>query len=842
MAAAFDAERRKGDAAFTPFTFMKRTLRTLACLAALGGLCLLADVPVALSVPRFTHPGSGQVFYFLLTDRFANGDTSNDHGGIAGGREKDGFDPTVISHFHGGDLAGLSARLDYLQKLGVTAIWTTPVFVNNPVQAGTAGYHGYWINDFTRIDPHLGTDQEFRDFVAKAHARGIRVYLDIVINHTGDVIFPKDKDTSYKSLAEAPFLDADGKPFDVKAVAYNGLGDASSFPRLSAERSFAHTPALPPGQEHVKGPEWLNDVTLYHNRGNSLFRGENALYGDFAGLDDVFTEHPTVVKGFIEVYSKWIRDYGVDGFRIDTMKHVNMEFWQAFGPAIRGQALAVGKPEFFQFGEVMDSNQDAAFLSEFPLNQASDASIDFPLTDAIRDVISRQHPTSELARLIAKDDYYTSHDTSADGIPTFLSNHDWGRFAGFLQEDNPGIADKDIQDLLILAHSLLFTVRGQPVLYYGDEQGMKKVGNDMASREDMFPSKARSFAEMSLLGTTRKGSDDKFDEQHPLYRRFAALSSLRTKHPGLAHGSMLMRSTSNDRILAFSRFNRDEKVEYLIALNSSRSARLNATLATSQQTGGVLREIYNSGATQPGSTLSANTLGQVSVDLAPLQLVVWKAEKAQTVPQAAPTIQLTSPLTESTLAFGIRSVDGQEFAIRQEIRAELDGSDGLAEVTFLLERSSRPGQYQLLGTDDAAPYRVFWRPSADLRPGEELSFIAVVDDLRGHRSSTRVDHIRVAPNAPAFGIRGATIPVLSNQPAASQVGHPGSSLTFSIKAEGTGPLTYQWYHNGAPVAGATASELTLTKLQAADAGSYYLKVHNREGSTLSAPLTLTVAN
>jgi len=818
---------------------MKRSLRTLRLLAGLmllGGYRLFADSTPQPTVPRFTHPGSGQVFYFVLTDRFANGSSANDHGGIAGGRDKDGFDPTVISHYHGGDLLGLSSKLDYIQKLGVTAIWITPPFVNNPVQEGTAGYHGYWINDFTRIDPHLGTDQEFRDFVAKAHARGIRVYLDIVINHTGDVISPKDGSTAYKSLAEAPFLDADGKPFDVKAVAYNGIGEGSQFPRLSATRSFAHAPVLAPGLEHVKGPEWLNDVTLYHNRGNSLFRGENALYGDFVGLDDVFTEHPAVVKGFIEVYSKWIHDYGVDGYRIDTMKHVNMEFWQAFGPAIRAQARAVGRPDFFQFGEVMDSNQDSAFLSEFPLNQASDASIDFPLADAIRGVLSLQRPATELSRLFVKDDYYTSHDSNADGIPTFLGNHDWGRFACFLQQDNPGLGDKELQDLVLLAHSLLFTVRGQPVLYYGDEQGMKKVGNDMASREDMFPSQAKGFAEMSLLGTTRKGTDDKFDEQHPFYRQFAALSALRLKHPALAHGSMLMRGTDNERLLAFSRFERNEKVEYLVALNSSRKTRVGSLISTSQPAGAILKEIFNSTTphSQPGSALKANDLGQVNVDLAPLQLIVWRAEKAQPVPQEAPSISLSTPLSGSTLAFGTRNVDGQEFVIRQELRAELDHSDGLAEVSFLLERSSRPGQYQHIGTDDAAPFRVFWRPPADLQPGEELSVVAVVDDLRGHRTSTRVDHLRVAANAPAFGIRGATVPQVTRQPQSELTAAAGRALTLTVEAKGTEPLDYQWYRDGKAIAGAQQASLTLPRFSPEQAGTYYLKIHNCEGSTLSA--------
>src|SRR5688572_18065197 len=155
---------------------------------------LLLSLPSAgfagepLTVPRFTHPGAGQTFYFVLADRFANGRTDNDNGGLTGGPNITGFDPTRISHYHGGDFAGLAARLDYLQKLGITAIWVTPPLKNKPMQSGTAGYHGYWITDFLQTDPHLGTNEEFRELIRQAHARGLRVFMDIIVNHTADVI------------------------------------------------------------------------------------------------------------------------------------------------------------------------------------------------------------------------------------------------------------------------------------------------------------------------------------------------------------------------------------------------------------------------------------------------------------------------------------------------------------------------------------------------------------------------------------------------------------------------------------------------------------------------------
>ena len=153
-----------------------------------------------------------EIIYFVLPDRFENGNPANDRGGLTGDRLKHGFDPTSKAFFHGGDLQGLTARLDYIQALGATAVWLTPVFKNKPVQGGpgqeSAGYHGYWITDFTSVDPHLGNEAQMQAFVRAAHARGMKVYLDIIANHTADVIAyrecPTDK-CPYRSRAEYPY-------------------------------------------------------------------------------------------------------------------------------------------------------------------------------------------------------------------------------------------------------------------------------------------------------------------------------------------------------------------------------------------------------------------------------------------------------------------------------------------------------------------------------------------------------------------------------------------------------------------------------------------------------------
>lgn len=816
-------------------------LLSAALLAAAGQLRAAGSAPDPVSVPRFTHPGAGQVFYFLLTDRFANGSTANDTGGIAGGPDASGFDPTRISHYHGGDFIGLTSKLDYIKGLGATAIWITPPFVNKPMQEGTAGYHGYWILDFTRIDPHLGTEAEFREFVAQAHARGLRVYLDIVVNHTADVIKYRDGTTAYIGMAQAPYRDSDGRAFDPHEVAYNGVNSASDFPRLSAERSFPHVPVVDPSEAHAKGPDWLNDVTLYHNRGNSDFKGESSLFGDFVGLDDLFTENPVVVNGFIETYGRWIERYGIDGFRIDTVKHVNLEFWEAFAPAIRERARALGRPDFLQFGEVADHNGDAALMSEFTTTGTLDAVLDFGFYDGVREFISKGHDSAALARLFELDDWYTGHDSNAQSLTTFISNHDDGRFAFALGKDNPLAGPAQIADLDLLGQELLMTVRGQPAIYYGDEQGMAGTGNDMGAREDMFPSRAPAFRDLALLGTTRRGGDDKFDVNHPFYRTLRTLAGLRTAHPGLARGAMLLRGGGEPSLFAFSRIERAERVEYLVAVNSSRTGAADAALGTCQPEGAVFHEIFDSrSADMPGAgALRVGPGGKAAVSVAPLQCIVWQAD-APLGAAAAPAVALTSPASGSVLAFTARDAYGHVIAVRQEIRAEVTGGDGFAEVTFVLKRASRPGQCELLGTDDAPPYRVFWRPPADLTPGEELAFMATVDDLRGHRSSAEIDRVRVAPTSLSFGIRGATVPLLTQEPDAVVAAASGGDLTLTVAATGTGPMEFRWLHDGGDIPGSSQPALTLKNLSAGAAGHYLAIVHNREGTTLSRDVLVRV--
>ena len=305
-----------------------------------------------------------------MPDRYANGDPADDRGGLTGTANVTGYDPADTGYYHGGDLKGLTGRLQRIRDLGFTALWITPVLKQQTVNAGSAGYHGYWGLDFTTVDPHLGSDQDFADLVAKAHGLGLKVYLDVVVNHTGDVITLSNG----SSYSDIPFRDCRGRFF--KAASYV---TARRFPCLSA-RYMPEAPYVAPQDRHLKKPEWLNDPLNYHDRGNIDFGSCSQQcfeQGDFFGLDDLFTEKPNVSSGLARIYASWISRFHVDGFRVDTAKHVNAAFFKLWVPKIKAAAKAAGTPTDFPiFGEV--TLNDAIDLADYVRSRGLPQVLDFP--------------------------------------------------------------------------------------------------------------------------------------------------------------------------------------------------------------------------------------------------------------------------------------------------------------------------------------------------------------------------------------------------------------------------------------------------------------------------------
>jgi len=516
-----------------------------------------------------------EVVYFVLPDRFANGDAANDRGGLSGDRLTTGLDPTHKGFYHGGDLKGLTARLDYIQGLGATAIWLGPIYKNKPVQGGpgqeSAGYHGYWITDFTTVDPHFGTDADLRAFVNAAHTRGMKVYLDIITNHTADVIQYKECPSGpcpYRSRADFPYSRSlKGAPINDGFLG-DGVRTPQNFEKLTRS-DYAYTPFVPPAEANKKVPDWLNSPIYYHNRGNSDFWGESSSMGDFVGLDDLMTENPRVVQGFIWIYGDWIERYHIDGFRIDTARHVNPEFWQAFVPAMLKRARAAEIPNFHIFGEVAADGVDVAQLARHTRVDKLPSVLDFGFAWAVTKAVAGTEGTSVLARLYEDDGLYEGGAPAALRLPTFTGNHDFGRFAYFVRQARPAASDGEVLKRVALANAMMFLLRGVPVVYYGDEQGFVGHGGDQDARQDMFASQVASYNDLGLLGSAHTTALENFDALHPLYRQIAALALLRKQYAGLRRGRQIVRAQSREPgLFAASRIDNAGR-EILVAFNTS---------------------------------------------------------------------------------------------------------------------------------------------------------------------------------------------------------------------------------------------------------------------------------
>ncbi|MGB0513408.1 MAG: alpha-amylase family glycosyl hydrolase [Wenzhouxiangellaceae bacterium] len=527
------------------------------------------------------------MIYFVMPDRFANGDPANDTGGIEGGRAQHGFDPTHKGFYHGGDLVGLTQKLDYIQGLGATAIWLTPVFVNRVVQGPphdfTAGYHGYWITDFTGIDPHLGTRQEFGELVRQAHDRGMRVIMDIVINHTADIIQYREctvrneaaavywSDCEYRSIEEYPWTTRGGP--DGETINAGFEGDAperqtsENFARLD-NPDWAYEVFIPERDRQIKVPDWLNDPLYYHNRGNSHWEGESSLYGDFSGLDDVFTEHPRVVEGMLDIYTSWLSDFRIDGFRVDTAKHVNDAFWTQFNPKIVEHAGSLGIHQFHLFGEAYAGTPEE--LARYTTEAAFPSVLDFAFAHTAQKVITGEAAPTALAQVFERDELYRG--AGANALPTFIGNHDDGRIGHFLIKALG--TDADEQELLartILGHGLMLFSRGVPVIYYGDEQGFTGDGRDQDARENMFPSRVEIYNDNRLIGTDATAADDNFNTSHPIYRAIAEMAQVRAATPALRRGvQQVLRADDRPGLLALHRATDDQRA--IIVFNTGTDA------------------------------------------------------------------------------------------------------------------------------------------------------------------------------------------------------------------------------------------------------------------------------
>ena len=603
---------------------------------------------------------SKDLIYFVFPDRYLNGDTSND--------KFPGYDPSHTAFFHGGDLKGLTGTcmpgdngLARIKKLGFTAVWVTPLVVQQKPTSGGAGYHGYWGVDFLNVDPHLGTKADLIAFSECAKKLNLKLILDVVTNHTGDVI------------------------------------------RYEGKTAFIPTDAT-----SEKNPQWLNDLSNFHNVGdisNCWGDGPCSQLGDFYGLDDVATEKPLVYDGWAQVYGQWIKDYGFVGFRVDTARHVDDEFFKNWSPQINAQAASVGINNFTTFGEVWDVNP--INLMNYVRRNKIQTVLDFPFQRTSIEFASGYSDATTLENLFNYDDLYTSPTSNASNLVTFLGNHDMGR-AGKIIESKRINPASELLPRTLLGHALLYLTRGIPSVYYGDEVGMIGTGSgsDQLARQDMFSTQVNIWKTEKRIGSSPIGTGNSFTitDKHPIAVYLKTLASLRAANPGLANGSMKIR-TVKDSLFVISKKDSIENREYLVAFNNSTKP-MKATITSATSVGGWKVLL--------GKSKLAIKNENVTVTVPALSTLVLKANKG---------------IDKTSVKVGKITSEMDFLTGYYETKATIVSQD-LLRVTFFC-RTSADQPWVSLGTDTNAPYSVYIDPLE--YQGKKIEIRAEVLNSKGVR-------------------------------------------------------------------------------------------------------------
>lgn len=420
---------------------MARLLLLLSTLIFLSGCS--AEAPKEI-------PWQDQIIYFLMTDRFADGDSTNNDQGSGE------YDPARAVTFHGGDFTGIRQQIPYLQELGVTAVWLTPPVRNlwwNPDTSFT-GYHGYWASHFMETDPHYGSLSDYQQLADALHQNNMYLIQDVVVNHTADFF-------SYQSQYDP------ARPQDLAR--------------------YAGAPLQPPfDRNDPRNPDHRHDSIYHWTPSVTDFQDQQQKYTyQMADLDDLNTGNPAVREALLRSFQFWIREVGVDGFRFDTPLYVEHPFWRAFLyegqddlPGIEPYAAQLGKPDFYTFGETWvnappfsDTGEQAA-ARYLGTRQAPemDGILNFPLHQTITRVFAGARPTQELTyRLQAQQSYFPSPTQRLN----FIDNHDMPRFRTQASE----AATRQ-------ALFFIMSIPGVPVLYQGTEQGQVETRPNMFTAFD----------------------------------------------------------------------------------------------------------------------------------------------------------------------------------------------------------------------------------------------------------------------------------------------------------------------------------------------------------------------
>lgn len=646
---------------------MRASKRVPANLAGMVAACALAAASAGASATGPLHVPSPDwrdaVVYFALVDRFDDGDARNNDQGAGE------FDPRDPRRFSGGDLAGITRRLDYIQGLGATAVWITPPVANqwwNP-RAGYGGYHGYWASDFSAVDAHFGTKADYVALSRALHARGMHLVQDVVVNHVADWFAWEGEGDARRFVRR---VDAQGRraplqpPFDA-----NDFDD-----RAQRARGIYH---------------WTGDIADFTDRTQELTHA-------LAGLDDLDTANAEVRHALRASYGMWIRDVGVDAFRVDTAFHVPAAYFADFlhardaaAPGIARVARETGREAFLAFGEGFGSDRphddaQARKLDAYIREPGGLPSmINFPLYGALGDVFARGAPTAVLGHRIG-----SMMAVHADPwrMPTFVDNHDVDRFLA-------GGDERGLRQALLA----MLTLPGIPVIYYGTEQGLRE------RRAAMFASGHGS------------GGQDRFDAGAPLYGFLRDAIALRRTHRVFSRGTptVLHASAAGPGAVAWRM--QGDGATALVAINTASHPVLADALDTGLGAGGHLRGAF--AIEGHAEALHADAQGRVSVVLPPRSARAWVADAgaSHATPVAAP-----APPT-------------------------LDATASLHAGDFDMHGSSRPGaRVQLVVDGDLARARTALA-GADGRWRARVDTTDMLDPAVAHRVVAWADGAASAP-------------------------------------------------------------------------------------------------
>ena len=534
-----------------------------------------------------------QIIYFLMTDRFNDGDpTNNDMG-------RGEYDPSKESHYNGGDIPGITQKIDYIQDLGATAVWLTPPVANQWWSSDSeySGYHGYWARDFKKVDEHYGTLEDYKALSAALHQKGMYLIQDIVVNHTGI------------------FFGYQGE-YDPEDTAKNFVLFEQGFQSAPEMAPFHRVNRLNPEHAEAAIYNWTPGTSNYQSL-------EQQFTYQLGNLSDINTKNPAVIAAFKDAYRWWMTEVGVDAFRIDTVKYVEHSFWQQFlhdQDGIYAQAEDLGKNHFLTFGEVFEASKPfdtegeskvVSFLGSEDKPELNSV-IGFPLYFEIGSVLGEGKPTAQLAfRLQAFMEMYPDPHV----IPNFIDNHDTKRFLA-------GASEAALKQAL----ALLLTIPGIPVIYQGTEQGHQE------SRQAMF---AGGFL----------SEQDQFNRDSELFQYIKALAAIRKAHPIFSRGdlTLLASNRSGPGVLVYKRQYQGQTA--IIVINSADHAVLLHGVETGLQAGTQLLSLYqNFALTTPEIAAEGNLSMELPARAVAVYLSSDKPPQASEKKAPQVSIHLDSPI------------------------------------------------------------------------------------------------------------------------------------------------------------------------------------------------------